>query len=102
MSRHNDVVFGFGILLSKGRCEQILDKLGIEWEYDTGHVLAEKYGLQCQETGSWPDVADDPCNAISYLIGPKHKSHVEFGGPNSVAQINIDINGGYSLSAMLQ
>ena len=96
MSVDHRAVFGFGVLLNEAECRALLDKLGVEYTHDEPwEELAAKYELQCQPVGCYyrPDVW--------YLIGPKYKSHVEFGGPNSVAQMTADMDGCYALKEML-
>jgi hypothetical protein len=90
-------VFGFGVILTEAECDQVLAKLGIEYDHsEPWEELAAKYGLKVQHLG----------NALSgdmyYLIGPSHSPDVEFGGPNSYAAMYADMDGCYGLAQMLQ
>lgn len=78
--------FGFGVKLSTSEIEEILEKLGVEYDHDEPQEeLCDKYGLQYAEVGSYYS------GNVSYVVGPAIHHNSDISG-YQLPKIEVDFN----------
>jgi hypothetical protein len=86
---------GFGVRLSTSEIEDILEKLGVEYDHDEPQEeLCKQYGLQYVEVGSWYS------GYVDYIVGPSLHRHSDVNG-DYLPKIEVDANGFERFKKML-